>query len=293
MKSLLIVAAGILSAASAVGADSVLFSQTLDFNDNQMPAGWAPSPYNYGRGDFANGRLNAYVVDSGFGIVRSFPLGGVNRLEVAYDENLDFTANSMGSKFLVTTSDGRLYEFSHHTGSYWGPNMFARIRSTNLSGYDHRLHGIQSAPNRYGVYRHSLTLQDGMMTMDTRFSTDALPTFSFVAPIPEFSLQQVVSVSVYFQLTTHSNGWIDNVEIVGRGAPVDTTPPTITSLAASLSVLWPANHRMVPVTLQASAIDNVGVTSLRIVAVASNEPDNGLGDGDTANDVVITGPLSV
>jgi hypothetical protein len=27
--------------------------------------------------------------------------------------------------------------------------------------------------------------------------------------------------------------------------------------------------------------------------VSSNEPDNGLGDGDTANDWVITGPMTV
>ena len=33
--------------------------------------------------------------------------------------------------------------------------------------------------------------------------------------------------------------------------------------------------------------------ALKIVSVTSNEPDNGLGDGDTAGDIEITGDLSV
>lgn len=31
----------------------------------------------------------------------------------------------------------------------------------------------------------------------------------------------------------------------------------------------------------------------RFVSATSNEPDDGLGDGDTANDIAITGPLAV
>jgi len=37
----------------------------------------------------------------------------------------------------------------------------------------------------------------------------------------------------------------------------------------------------------------VGVASLKIISVTSSEPDNGLGDGDTANDIQITGALTV
>ncbi len=73
----------------------------------------------------------------------------------------------------------------------------------------------------------------------------------------------------------------------------DTTPPVISQLTPSRSTLWPPNHQMVGITLTAAATDNVGVTSLKIVNVTSSEPDNGLGDGDTAGDIVITGPLTV
>ena len=55
----------------------------------------------------------------------------------------------------------------------------------------------------------------------------------------------------------------------------------------------PPNHKMVAITLNAVASDNVGVASLKITSVTSNEPDNGLGDGDTAGDWLITGDLTL
>ncbi|MBA4136833.1 MAG: hypothetical protein C0518_05905 [Opitutus sp.] len=73
----------------------------------------------------------------------------------------------------------------------------------------------------------------------------------------------------------------------------DTTAPVISSLSNSAPTLWPPNHKMVNVTVSPIVTDIVGVTSLKIVRVTSSEPDNGLGDGDTANDIAITGNLTV
>lgn len=73
----------------------------------------------------------------------------------------------------------------------------------------------------------------------------------------------------------------------------DTTAPTIGALSTNAPTLWPPNHKMVPITVSVTAADAVGVASSRIVSVTSNEPDDGLGDGDTAGDIEVTGPLSV
>jgi HYR domain/Cohesin domain len=73
----------------------------------------------------------------------------------------------------------------------------------------------------------------------------------------------------------------------------DTIAPVIASLTASSTSLWPPNHKMVPITLTAVTSDAVGVASLKIIGATSNEPDNGLGDGDTANDIEITGALTL
>ena len=76
-------------------------------------------------------------------------------------------------------------------------------------------------------------------------------------------------------------------------AVADTTAPVIASVTPSQGSLWPPNHQMVGITVSAVVTDVVGVTSLKIINVTSSEPDNGLGDGDTAGDTLITGPLSV
>ena len=75
---------------------------------------------------------------------------------------------------------------------------------------------------------------------------------------------------------------------------IDAVPPVFESASASPDVLWPANHKMVPVTVTASVAD-VGDPSpiTRIVSVTSNEAPNGSGDGHTDTDWQITGPLTV
>ena len=73
----------------------------------------------------------------------------------------------------------------------------------------------------------------------------------------------------------------------------DTTAPALGSVAPSQATLWQPNHQMVAIDVTAVATDAVGVTSLKIIDVTSSEPDNGLGDGDTGGDIVITGALSV
>jgi uncharacterized repeat protein (TIGR01451 family) len=59
--------------------------------------------------------------------------------------------------------------------------------------------------------------------------------------------------------------------------------PSITGVTASPTSLSPPNHKMVSVTIGYDVTDNCGpiVTKLQ---VASNEPINGTGDGDTAPD---------
>lgn len=68
---------------------------------------------------------------------------------------------------------------------------------------------------------------------------------------------------------------------------LDVTPPTLT-LAADPEVLWPANHKMVPVTIDVQvADDHDPEPEIVLVSVTSSEPDDAPddGDGDTVNDV--------
>ena len=91
---------------------------------------------------------------------------------------------------------------------------------------------------------------------------------------------------------------IDNSDQLAEDATTvrvaDTTAPNITSVQANPNVLSPPNHEMVPVTVVVSALDVCDPAPVcRLVAVSSNEPTNGTGDGNTAPDWQITGPLTV
>jgi hypothetical protein len=66
---------------------------------------------------------------------------------------------------------------------------------------------------------------------------------------------------------------------------LDKTPPTV-ACSVNPSSLWPPNHKLVDVTATVTVTDaGSGQAGFVLVSVASNEPDNGQGDGDTAGDV--------
>ena len=71
----------------------------------------------------------------------------------------------------------------------------------------------------------------------------------------------------------------------------DTTPPTITSISASPhEIIWPPNHKLIPIVINVSATDAVDAHPfIHILTVTSDQPDNcNCGDGDTSGDEVFT-----
>ena len=65
---------------------------------------------------------------------------------------------------------------------------------------------------------------------------------------------------------------------------VDTKPPVVT-LRMSPNQLWPPNHKMQSVQAIFDIKDCDPAPRVELVSVTSNEPENGLGDGDTAPDI--------
>lgn len=63
-------------------------------------------------------------------------------------------------------------------------------------------------------------------------------------------------------------------------------PPTIAELAPSQSQLWPPKHNLVDIKVTYTEADNCGAP-MCVLSATSNEPDNGLGDGDTGNDIQV------
>lgn len=66
---------------------------------------------------------------------------------------------------------------------------------------------------------------------------------------------------------------------------LDIIPPKL-SISVSPNTLWPPKHSLVPIVASVTVTDNCDPNPIvRLVSIASNEADNGLGDGDTANDI--------
>jgi streptogramin lyase len=65
------------------------------------------------------------------------------------------------------------------------------------------------------------------------------------------------------------------------------TPPTIATVSAAPNLLWPPNHKLVPVTVSVTASGGCSSVTCRITSVRSNEPLDS--DGDWA----ITGNLTL
>ena len=68
---------------------------------------------------------------------------------------------------------------------------------------------------------------------------------------------------------------------------VSNPPPTVSGAGVDRPVLWPPNHRMVDVAVRYDVADNCDAAPSCSLAVTSNEPVNGTGDGDRAPDWAI------
>ena len=76
-----------------------------------------------------------------------------------------------------------------------------------------------------------------------------------------------------------------DVKVEVHVASLDTTPPTLT-VSCSPNLLWPPNHKLRDVTATPVASDaGSGIAAVVLTSVTSNEPDDGLGDGDTPGDI--------
>lgn len=69
---------------------------------------------------------------------------------------------------------------------------------------------------------------------------------------------------------------------------VEATPPELEDVVAEPSVLWPPNHRMIEIDLEYVLGETCGEVVCEVVEVTSNEPIDGLGDGSTEPDWMVT-----
>ena len=117
---------------------------------------------------------------------------------------------------------------------------------------------------------------DGQITLYEWFE-DGWPIAT--GPTPTVTLA-LGTHTIILRVKDEDGGTNDDVVIVEIR---DTAPPTV-ALSVSPTTLWPPNHTMHVVSRGISASDVCDPTPTVRVTVSSDEPENGLGDGDTAPD---------
>jgi alpha-L-arabinofuranosidase len=89
---------------------------------------------------------------------------------------------------------------------------------------------------------------------------------------------EINNASFEFTFEPHS---LTAIEVISGNA--DTTAPTL-SPETSQDILWPPNHNMVDIVIEANAMDNSGLPVALAASVISNEPEVGLSDEDEGPD---------
>jgi len=111
------------------------------------------------------------------------------------------------------------------------------------------------------------------------------------SPTPGFTAPPVGAdgAILVFQVTVDDGyGLTDDDEVVITVQDVNA-PPECALAQPSVAVLWPPNHKMIPVTIEGVSDPDRNQVAITILAVTQDEPVNGLGDGDTVPDAVIQG----
>ena len=115
-----------------------------------------------------------------------------------------------------------------------------------------------------------------------RLGESATRTTSYTVPADACPTTYTTSGTASF---TSFAGFAGQASGQAQTQVLDIQPPTL-SVSATPDRLWPPNHKMKDIALAIDVHDNCDPNpAVRLISVTSSEPDNGLGDGDTADDI--------
>ncbi|MGD9705730.1 MAG: ExeM/NucH family extracellular endonuclease [Acidimicrobiia bacterium] len=152
------------------------------------------------------------------------------------------------------------------TSSYLGAGAYSYVFDGQSGYLDHALANATLAPQVTGVAEWHINADEPIVMDYTTEFKSANHINTLYAPTP-------------FRASDH-----DPV-IIGV-----CQAPTL-SVSVTPNELKPPNHKYR--TVVATPTKSGDVVDLELISATSNEPDNGLGDGDTANDIVIVNDLTV
>ena len=176
--------------------------------------------------------------------------------------------HSVAVKFDIYNNSG---EGTDSTGLY--PNgAFPSVPATDLSGAGISLY---NHPCRVTMSYNGSALTVTITDLVTHHSA----TQTYAVDIPT-----IVGGQVAFVGFTGGTGALGAVQDIQSWTFASCTPPQISGASATPSVIWPPNHRWVPVRVNYIVTDPCDLNPNCTLSVSSNEPVNAPGSGNTAPD---------
>jgi len=161
------------------------------------------------------------------------------------------------------------------------PSITCATNSTAECGTASTVTVIVSDPNN-----DSLTVVWNLNGANVQTNTLAAGATSTPANV---SYSNVLGLGTNVLAVTVSDSVGNSAACASTVTVVDTTPPVIVSVEANPHSIWPPNHKMVSVRVQAHVTDTCGSATWKVISISSNEGGNAKGNGHTAPDWKITG----
>lgn len=156
--------------------------------------------------------------------------------------------------------------------AFQGPDAYSYLFSGQLGYLDHALASPDLAPKVVGA-------------AEWHINADEVPLFDYndtIRDAGEASFERESTAEELYSPDPYRTSDHDPLIVA-----LDLIPPVV-EVSVTPEVLWPPNHRYVEVRATVTASDSDDPSpSIRLVSVTSNEPDNGTGDGNTVNDIVV------
>jgi predicted extracellular nuclease len=167
-------------------------------------------------------------------------------------------------------------DYTNLVAAFGGPNAYSYVFDSQLGYLDHALSSPTLTPQVVNVE-------------EWHINADEVPLFDYnddVLDVGEASYEEESDTLLLYAADAFRTSDHDPV-IIGLDL-CEYIAPIFGELLVSPDTLWPANHKYVDVEATVVVSDNFDPNpTVELVSVTSNEPDNGLGDGDTADDIVI------
>lgn len=223
----------------SLNAGTVLFD---DFTTNPLSNGWAQTPlWGYGHSDFAQGRVNAYPIDTGVQLQHPVTVSAsATELTLSWTGSIAYSywGDAQGA-YLGTANGDRYYVwhgFGDNTGNGAGSQMTIDVgRATNNNGP-----GITDLLNRsfyqkaYDSYSFSVTFTDGFISGTARANTSG-QVLPFSANAPTLDINAITTAGLSLYTTTEATVWIDNYQLVEKtGNSSHSVPDSGSALAFCL-----------------------------------------------------------